>query len=125
MFTEAAVERAAKSLCAAEFPDVSPSYAWNVQFEDGQNHYRQMARAVIDALREGTGVTSAEPPEVRYVDTDTEKEVLDEVVARNASVHLEAMDDNHWWMSITSGGEMIHVNLYTKRAKITAHAEVQ
>lgn len=47
-----AVERAARSLCAAEFPDVSPSYAWGVQFEDGQHHYREMARAAIAAFKE-------------------------------------------------------------------------
>ena len=50
MFSEEAVEQAAKDLCAAEFPEVSPTYAWNVQFEDGQNHYRQMARVVIASL---------------------------------------------------------------------------
>jgi hypothetical protein len=65
-------------------------------------------------------------PEVRYVDLTTgEKHVLDEVVAKNASVHLEAMDDNHWWLGITAGGTTVHVNLYTKRAKIIAHAEVE
>jgi hypothetical protein len=65
-------------------------------------------------------------PEVRYVDLTTgEKNVLDEVVAQNASVHLEAMDDNHWWLGITAGGSTVRVNLYTKRAKIIAHAEVE
>ena len=53
MFDDSAVERAARSLCAAEFPEASPSYAWDVQFEDGQNHYRQMVRAVITALKDG------------------------------------------------------------------------
>lgn len=51
MFSEEALDRAAKALCAAEFPEVSPSYAWNVQFEDGQRHYREMAHAVIAELR--------------------------------------------------------------------------
>lgn len=46
---EETVERVAKALCAAEFPEVSPVYAWNVQFEDGQNHYRKMARAALAA----------------------------------------------------------------------------
>jgi hypothetical protein len=64
-------------------------------------------------------------PEVRYVDLITGENVLDEVVAQNASVHLEAMDDNHWWLGITAGGTTVHVNLYTKRAKIIAHAEVE
>jgi hypothetical protein len=69
-------------------------------------------------------VKAAAAPEIRYVDLTTgEKNVLDEVVAFNATVHLEAMDSNHWWMAITSGGETVHVNLYTKRAKIIANAE--
>lgn len=49
-------------------------------------------------------VKEAAPPEVRYVDTISEKNVLDEVVARDAYVHLEAMDDNHWWLLVTAGG---------------------
>ncbi|WNM72281.1 hypothetical protein SEA_GUSANITA_62 [Arthrobacter phage Gusanita] len=49
---ETAVERAAKALCASEFPEVSPSYAWGVQFEDGQNHYRELARAALAAAKE-------------------------------------------------------------------------
>lgn len=64
-------------------------------------------------------------PEVRYVELDNGETELDEVVATNASVHLEAMDDNHWWLSVTAGGETVHVNFYTKRAKISGHAEVQ
>lgn len=54
MFSEDAVERAARALCAAEFPEVPATYAWNVQFEDGQNHYRQLVRAVIAALQEAS-----------------------------------------------------------------------
>lgn len=46
---EATVERMARAMCAAEFPDVPPTYAWNVQFEDGQNHYRQQALAGLTA----------------------------------------------------------------------------
>ena len=52
MFSEDAVERAAKALCAAEFPECGPAYAWNVQFEDGQRHYRDLARTAIATLRE-------------------------------------------------------------------------
>jgi len=42
-------ERVARAICAAEFPQVPPAYAWNVQFEDGQRHYREMARAALAA----------------------------------------------------------------------------
>lgn len=45
------VERMARVICAAEFPEVSPEYAWNLQFEDGQNHYRALARAAHLASR--------------------------------------------------------------------------
>lgn len=46
---EESVDRAARAICAAEFPEVAPAYAWNVQFEDGQNHYRGLARAALAA----------------------------------------------------------------------------
>lgn len=52
MFSDEAVERAAKALGAAEFSECSPAYAGNVQFEDGQRHYRDLARAAIAALTE-------------------------------------------------------------------------
>ena len=50
---------------------------------------------------------------------------LDEVVASNAkSVHLEQMDTGHWWLGVEVGGELIHVNLYTRRnAEICARVE--
>lgn len=66
---------------------------------------------------------SDKAPEVRYATLTSGEVELDEVVARNASVHLECMADNHWWMAITSGGKTVHVNLGTKRAKISATAE--
>ena len=47
---EYTVELVARALCASEFPEVSPTYAWGVQFEDGQHHYRQMARAARAAI---------------------------------------------------------------------------
>jgi hypothetical protein len=50
----------------------------------------------------------ATAPEVRYVDLTSGENVLDEVVAFNAS-----------------GGQSVHVNLHTKRAKITGRAEVE
>lgn len=51
---EATVERMARAICAAEFPDVSPEYAWNVQFEDGQNHYRKLGLEALKAAVNGT-----------------------------------------------------------------------
>ena len=65
-----------------------------------------------------------ETPEIRYATLNDGTVELDEVVARNANVHLEVMADNAWWLSIESGGQVVHVNFGTKRAKITGFAEV-
>lgn len=51
-------------------------------------------------------------------------DALDEVVADNCQFHLEQMDTGHWWMSVTSGGKRVHINLYSKR-KIKASVEVE
>jgi hypothetical protein len=76
--------------------------------------------AVVDAWLAGQG----EPPEIRHVTLDNGETVLDEVMACNASVHLEAMADNAWWLGIESGGQLVHVNLTTRRAKINGTVEV-
>lgn len=70
-------------------------------------------------------VAAGRTPEVRYATLVNGETELDEVVARGASVHLEAMEDNHWWLAIEAGGQRWVVNLYTKRAKITAVAELE
>lgn len=44
---------------------------------------------------------------------------LDEIFA--GPVHIEQMDDNHWWIGIAlPNGETLHVNFWTPRAKIRA-----
>lgn len=78
--------------------------------------------AVLAAAGYGK-LEEAKGPEVRYATLTNGETELDEIVARNAYVHLEAMDSNHWWLAIESGGTRYAVNLYTKRAKIIAHAE--
>ncbi len=88
----------------------------------GHSHPAHQAAALAAA---GFGPLHVRAPEVRCVDLATGEKVLDEVVASNAMVHLEVMDDNHWWMAITAAGKRVDVNLYTKRAKITAVAEVE
>jgi len=35
---------------------------------------------------------------------------LDEIVARGASVHLEQMAHDHWWMGLEAGGKHFHLN---------------
>lgn len=68
---------------------------------------------------------SGSAPEVRHATLINGETELDEVIATNATVHLEAMDTNHWWLLVESGGKSVHVNFYTKRAKISGHAEIE
>jgi hypothetical protein len=35
---------------------------------------------------------------------------LDEIVASNASIHLEHMNHDAWWMGIEAGGKYFHLN---------------
>lgn len=48
---------------------------------------------------------------------------LDEIVAKQCVVHLEQMDDKHWWLGIYDGdSEVVHVEFFGCRiAKITNH----
>ena len=59
------------------------------------------------------------PPEVRLNEDGT----LDEIVAFGAYVHLEQMDDGHWWLAVESDGHLVHINLATKRGA-PIHASV-
>lgn len=47
---------------------------------------------------------------------------LDEIVAFDAFVHLEQMDSNQYWMSVTASGTT-HTIWLTARGKITASHE--
>jgi hypothetical protein len=79
---------------------------------------------LIARVHELEAKLEGKPPIIREVTMIGKDEPeLDEVIAQNASVHLEAMADNHWWMLIQAGGKDVHVNLSTKRAKISAFAE--
>ena len=57
--------------------------------------------------------------EIRRNDDGT----LDEIVATGASVHLEQMGGNHWWMSIEAGSRCVHVNITTAKAIIRAECD--
>jgi len=60
------------------------------------------------------------PYEIRLNDDGS----LDEIVAKNANVHLEQMSNNSWILLIDTGKKHIQVSLYTKgRAAIHAFAE--
>jgi hypothetical protein len=43
---------------------------------------------------------------------------LDEVVAIDASVHVERMSNDHMWMAIESAGERVVLNFYLKGRSI-------
>jgi hypothetical protein len=48
---------------------------------------------------------------------------LDEIVATNATVHLEQMDTGSWYLGIEAGGKLVQVWLPT-RGKSTPYWEV-
>ena len=59
--------------------------------------------------------------DTRYPDR---KPVLDEVIGKECTVHLEQMNDNDWWLGITGkNGDVLHVHIYALRANVYAFAE--
>lgn len=57
-------------------------------------------------------------PEVRLNDDGT----LDEVCG-SGTFHLEQMSGTHWWLGVQTGEQFVHINLTTKRGKISAFHE--
>lgn len=51
---------------------------------------------------------------------------LDELCALNADVHLECMDDGHWWLSVMRGPLVTYVNFHAKggRIRVTVDEEL-
>lgn len=43
---------------------------------------------------------------------------LDEIVANGASIHLEQMDYDSWWMGIAAGGRYFHLNFTVRDGKL-------
>ena len=50
---------------------------------------------------------------------------LDEIVAKGASVHLEQMSHDHWWMGIESGGKYFHLNFGVQDGRLWVHLSDQ
>lgn len=50
---------------------------------------------------------------------------LDEVVADGASIHLEQMAHDAWWMGITAGGKYFHLNFTVNAGKLYVHLSDQ
>jgi hypothetical protein len=43
---------------------------------------------------------------------------LDEIVADGASIHLEQMSHDHWWMGIEAGGKHFHLTFGVRDGKL-------
>jgi len=50
---------------------------------------------------------------------------LDEIVATGASVHLEQMAHDSWWMGLEAGGKYFHLNLGAKDGRLYVHLSDQ
>ena len=75
--------------------------------------------AILEAALGERAMPDAQTLEIRRNDDGT----LDEIVATGASVHLEQMGGNHWWMLIEAGSRCVHVNITTAKATIRAECD--
>ena len=50
---------------------------------------------------------------------------LDEIVADGASIHLEQMAHDHWWMGIEAGGKYFHLNISTRQGNLDVYLSDQ
>ena len=50
---------------------------------------------------------------------------LDEIVADGASIHLEQMAHDHWWMGIEAGGKYFHLNFGVNEGLLYVHLSDQ
>jgi hypothetical protein len=52
---------------------------------------------------------------------ETGAPALDEIVARGASIHLEQMNHDGWWMGIEAGGKHFHLNFGVTDGRLWVH----
>jgi hypothetical protein len=50
---------------------------------------------------------------------------LDEIVAEGASIHLEQMSHDQWWMGIEAGGKYFHLNFNVSDGRLCVHLSDQ
>jgi hypothetical protein len=50
---------------------------------------------------------------------------LDEIVADGASIHLEQISHDQWWMGIEAGGKYFHLNLGLRDGQLQVHLSDQ
>jgi hypothetical protein len=43
---------------------------------------------------------------------------FDEIVATGASIHLEQMVHDHWWLGLEAGGKYFHLNLGVRDGRL-------
>lgn len=62
----------------------------------------------------------AHPVEVRYATLDNGEQEFDEIVADNATVHLEKMDDGKFYLGVSTPTEDVKFWIFAKRGRIDA-----
>ena len=50
---------------------------------------------------------------------------LDEIVADGATIHLEQMSHDQWWMGINAGGRYFHLNFGLSDGRLTVNLSDQ
>ncbi len=50
---------------------------------------------------------------------------LDEIVASGATIHLEQMDHDAWWMGVEAGGKYFHLNFALQDGRLLVHLSDQ
>lgn len=133
LVTDEMVEQGARALAAdrADMLAFEGKYDPDGVLKARRQSYRRQVRAVLGATAQDMAyrvretdqeATAAAYQGKRWILRDDGQGELDEVVAHGAGVHLERMGDNNWWLGIQVGGEVLHVSIGAKRAKVTAAA---
>lgn len=70
-----------------------------------------------------TGDGTLEP--IIQTESTPDGTILDEFVLTDCTIHLEAMDDTEYWIGVSKGDRMWHINLgaVNPHAKFYAHVE--
>jgi hypothetical protein len=53
------------------------------------------------------------------------KPALDEIVAKGATVHLEQLSHDQWWMGLEAGGKYFHLNVSIQDGRLCVHLSDQ
>jgi len=50
---------------------------------------------------------------------------LDEIVAEGATIHLEQLSHDAWWMGMTAGGKYFYLNFGIRNGRLAVHLSDQ